>query len=87
MIASQSYDPLHYGVLSSDDLRIYYTTEKGRSQEKTCYSNPPKGFASVVFKTARVIKMVVQITAPQIIGSNKQRKKISENGTKVPKRY
>ena len=36
MIALQSYDPLHYGVLSSDDLRTYYTTAKGNSQEKTC---------------------------------------------------
>ena len=51
MIASQSYDPLHYGVLSSDDLRVYYTTEKGRSQEKTCYSNPER-FALAVFKSA-----------------------------------
>ena len=24
---TQSYDPLHYGVLSSDDLREYYNTE------------------------------------------------------------
>ena len=33
MIASQSYDPLHYGVLSSDDHTIILT--QGRAYVKT----------------------------------------------------
>ena len=33
MIASQSYDPLHYGVLSSDDLRTYYIITLGICQD------------------------------------------------------
>ena len=33
MIASQSYDPLHYGVLSSDDLRAYCIIIRGICQD------------------------------------------------------
>ena len=59
--------------------------QKCEQFKQKAYIRTPKEVWTIGFQDCLVSCIVSSTSAPKEIGSNKQRKKISENGTKVPK--